>query len=111
MCMIVLFMRVTHRYAGEKPYVCRCCGRRFSQSSNLITHSRKHDDGAGGGGVRPFVCDHCPASFYSKMELRRHSEQHQLVHVTAAAQAADAVPPYEYSCTGVHRRFMGAPFH
>ena len=110
MCMIVLFMRVTHRYAGEKPYVCRCCGRRFSQSSNLITHSRKHDDGAGGGGVRPFVCDHCPASFYSKMELRRHSEQHQLVHV-AAATAADAISSYEYSCTGVHRRFMGAPFH
>ena len=28
--------------AGEKPHKCVVCGKAFSQSSNLITHTRKH---------------------------------------------------------------------
>ena len=27
---------------GEKPHKCIVCGKAFSQSSNLITHTRKH---------------------------------------------------------------------
>ena len=37
-------------FAGEKPHKCAVCAKAFSQSSNLITHMRKHS------GYKPFAC-------------------------------------------------------
>ena len=60
-------------YLGEKPHKCQVCGKAFSQSSNLITHSRKHT------GYKPFACDLCGKGFQRKVDLRRHKEtQHGL---------------------------------
>lgn len=53
---------------GEKPHKCVVCQKAFSQSSNLITHMRKHS------GYKPFSCGLCEKSFQRKVDLRRHRE-------------------------------------
>ncbi|TDG38135.1 hypothetical protein AWZ03_015443, partial [Drosophila navojoa] len=52
----------------EKPHKCTVCLKAFSQSSNLITHMRKHT------GYKPFGCGLCDQSFQRKVDLRRHRE-------------------------------------
>ena len=91
-------------FAGEKPHKCVVCGKAFSQSSNLITHTRKHSgksyqwfETAGEktnihnpdplltAGYKPFSCDLCGRAFQRKVDLRRHKEtQHSNVRPGAA---------------------------
>ncbi|XP_021411926.2 zinc finger protein Gfi-1b-like [Oncorhynchus mykiss] len=56
------------------------CGKAFSQSSNLITHSRKHSS------YWPFSCTHCQSSFQRRLDLQRHQET-QCVHSSVYTQS------------------------
>ena len=56
--------------SGEKPHVCRVCGKAFSQSSNLITHGRKHAAAA----ERPVSCRLRPRGHDRRHALQRQQE-------------------------------------
>ncbi|XP_066240353.1 zinc finger protein 343-like [Saccopteryx leptura] len=58
----VMADRVT--LSGEKPYVCRQCGRGFTLKSHLLTHPEVHSSMK-----NPFLCDECGQRFGDKSNI------------------------------------------
>ena len=54
----------------EKPFVCKICGKGFSQKGNFHYHERIHT------GEKPFPCDICGKSFNTKSDLKKHERIH-----------------------------------
>lgn len=59
-------------HTGEKPYKCKYCDRAFSQSNDLVKHTRSHV------GDNTYQCKQCPMAFRLHSELRSHSKMHYL---------------------------------
>lgn len=56
--------------AGERPFKCNECGKRFAQKHSLQVHTRMHT------GERPYTCTVCSKALTTKHSLLEHMSLH-----------------------------------
>ncbi|EHB09190.1 Zinc finger protein 124, partial [Heterocephalus glaber] len=55
---------------GEKPYLCKQCGKAFRTHSNCHIHERTHT------GEKPCICKQCGTAFSIQSHCRRYEQTH-----------------------------------
>ena len=58
--------------AGDKPYPCMVCTKRFVSKGRLVDHFRSHTN------ERPFVCHECDKTFTQAATLKGHIKIHTI---------------------------------
>ena len=89
--------------AGERPFECETCHKRFTRNEELTRHTRIHT------GDRPFGCELCGKRFGRKDHLNKHQRTHAAPLYAAGLPAALlGLSPLELS-TYLHGGMFGAP--
>ncbi|XP_062421705.1 zinc finger protein 664-like isoform X2 [Pungitius pungitius] len=65
-----LFLHVKRAHSVDQPYVCNFCGRRFVHESAFKKHKRVHSD------EKPFSCTTCGNKFKCSSSLKVHMHIH-----------------------------------
>nr|XP_040044137.1 zinc finger protein OZF-like [Gasterosteus aculeatus aculeatus] len=65
-----LFAHVRRTHRVDQPYVCNTCGKRFPHESIFKAHKRVHSD------EKPFSCEPCGKEFKYNSDLKAHMSVH-----------------------------------
>ena len=92
--------------AGERPFECETCHKRFTRNEELTRHTRIHT------GDRPFGCELCGKRFGRKDHLNKHQRTHAApLLASAGLPAALATSPIHVAMTSQMRTAVTSQMH